>query len=219
MRRRGFTLIELLVVIAIIAILAALLFPVFMQAREAARKATCTSNMRQLGMAVALYSQDEDEVLPGTWDGSGGRGSSSGSGGWMVFTNFLGPARFDPSQGSLHTYVKNAGIFSCPSDPARSGCSYAINSRLSRPTPVRAYFAGIGLAELTQPANTFLLIEEFDEVNKSTDDAYFNVDVPNRWALRHQDGSTYLFCDGHVKHLKRGMVLLTNPDGAARFEP
>src|SRR5438552_2644824 len=61
---RGFTLIELLVVIAIIAILAAILFPVFAQAREAARKAACASNLRQIGTAFLMYSQDHDECLP-----------------------------------------------------------------------------------------------------------------------------------------------------------
>lgn len=62
--RRGFTLIELLVVIAIIAILAAILFPVFSRAREQARKAACLSNMKQIGLAFAMYTQDWDENLP-----------------------------------------------------------------------------------------------------------------------------------------------------------
>src|SRR4028118_1177374 len=63
-KQSGFTLIELLVVIAIIAILAAILFPVFAQAREKARQATCISNMKQISLAVSSYTQDNDEVLP-----------------------------------------------------------------------------------------------------------------------------------------------------------
>ncbi|MEN3001860.1 MAG: prepilin-type N-terminal cleavage/methylation domain-containing protein, partial [Armatimonadota bacterium] len=63
MRPKGFTLIELLVVIAIIAILAAILFPVFAQARERARKTTCINNMRQIGMAITMYYGDHDEMF------------------------------------------------------------------------------------------------------------------------------------------------------------
>ena len=63
-RRHGFTLIELLVVIAIIAVLAAILFPVFAQAREQARQTTCLSNLKQLGTGLTMYAQDYDETLP-----------------------------------------------------------------------------------------------------------------------------------------------------------
>jgi prepilin-type N-terminal cleavage/methylation domain-containing protein len=70
--RRGFTLIEFLVVIAIIAILAAILFPVFAQARATARKAACTSNLKQIGLAFALYAQDYDETLVPHWINSTG---------------------------------------------------------------------------------------------------------------------------------------------------
>ena len=69
--RSGFTLIELLVVIAIIAILAAILFPVFAQAREKARQTTCLSNLKQLGTAAQMYAQDYEERLPGTELGEG----------------------------------------------------------------------------------------------------------------------------------------------------
>jgi prepilin-type N-terminal cleavage/methylation domain-containing protein/prepilin-type processing-associated H-X9-DG protein len=68
-RRKGFTLIELLVVIAIIAILAAILFPVFARARSQARKATCASNLKQIGLALLMYAQDYDETFPVHYDG------------------------------------------------------------------------------------------------------------------------------------------------------
>src|SRR5213592_1557878 len=71
LKKQGFTLIELLVVIAIIAILAAILFPVFAQAREKARQAACTSNLKQLGNAFGMYTQDYDETTP-LEDGAGG---------------------------------------------------------------------------------------------------------------------------------------------------
>ena len=77
--KKAFTLIELLVVIAIIAILSAILFPVFAQAREKARQATCTSNLNQIGLAWMMYIQDYDETIqpngddpiPGGIDGTG----------------------------------------------------------------------------------------------------------------------------------------------------
>src|SRR5687767_16034754 len=83
--KRGFTLIELLVVIAIIAIIAAILFPVFARARENARRSACSSNMKQLGLAVIQYAQDYDEIMPPAYlDGNcytgGGHGATNLSG-------------------------------------------------------------------------------------------------------------------------------------------
>jgi prepilin-type N-terminal cleavage/methylation domain-containing protein/prepilin-type processing-associated H-X9-DG protein len=101
--RRGFTLIELLVVIAIIAILAAILFPVFAQAREKARAISCISNMKQLGYAFLMYAQDYDEMAIRTFYG----GSPSNTNcSWPVFTQ---------------PYIKNYDIFRCPSAPGDFG--------------------------------------------------------------------------------------------------
>jgi prepilin-type N-terminal cleavage/methylation domain-containing protein/prepilin-type processing-associated H-X9-DG protein len=99
--RRGFTLIELLVVIAVIAILAAILFPVFAQARDKARQAACLSNMRQIGNAIAMYTQDYDEYLPHTF----------------VYT-LPGQAECWWWQDLVRPYTRNDAIFTCPSaDP------------------------------------------------------------------------------------------------------
>jgi len=96
--RAGFTLIELLVVIAIIAILAAILFPVFARAREAARKASCQSNLKQLSLGFAMYLTDYDQRFPmaGWWDFD----PQSASNDW---------------QNAIYPYIKNAKVYTCPS--------------------------------------------------------------------------------------------------------
>jgi len=219
-RHSGFTLIELLVVIAIIAILAAMIFPVFAGAREAARRTTCSSNMRQVGMAVTAYATDNDESLPCTYDRAIGDGVPTGPGGWMHWTVASDgkSTLYEPDKGSLFPYVKNTAIFRCPTDPSRHANSLAINSRLSSPTGVKGYFAGLSLAALPEPASTFMFVEEFQDQCKATDDAYYNVDF-NGLSSRHQGGLNFLFCDGHVKYLRTSAVYYPNPTGSHRFEP
>ena len=97
--KKGFTLIELLVVIAIIAILAAILFPVFARAREAARQTTCGSNLRQLGSALRMFAQDNDEKYP-------------------MLARHYPPSPANPQMwfDQILPYVKNEGVFVCPND-------------------------------------------------------------------------------------------------------
>jgi prepilin-type N-terminal cleavage/methylation domain-containing protein/prepilin-type processing-associated H-X9-DG protein len=105
LNRKGFTLIELLVVIAIIAILAAILFPVFAQAREKARQISCVSNLKQLGLACLMYTQDSDEYFPIGWSTYG-----ASAGAPLAGTNFSWPSEVAP-------YTKSLGVFNCPDDP------------------------------------------------------------------------------------------------------
>jgi len=120
-RARGFTLIELLVVIAIIAILAAILFPVFARARENARRASCQSNLKQIGLGIIQYTQDYDESFPNM--------VSNGAPyyGWMQLTQ---------------PYVKSYQLFQCPSETT-SGSTQIVN------TYANAYYPdkGVSLAE------------------------------------------------------------------------
>jgi prepilin-type N-terminal cleavage/methylation domain-containing protein/prepilin-type processing-associated H-X9-DG protein len=109
-RPRGFTLIELLVVIAIIAILAAILFPVFARAREAARRTTCLSNLRQLGVACSMYAQDYDGCYP-------------------LADHICNPHLRLVNE--LWPYIKNMGIFYCPSAP-RTGIDYLQDTPANR---------------------------------------------------------------------------------------
>jgi len=129
MKRSGFTLIELLVVIAIIAILAAILFPVFAQARDKARQASCLSNLKQIGVALGMYNQDYDERMPDccqwgrAWVWAVSNGDFTGACAQVGISKsspskdtYIGPEQTPPRyvQELLHPYVKNAELWFCP---------------------------------------------------------------------------------------------------------
>ena len=186
MRRRGFTLIELLVVIAIIAILAAILFPVFARAREKARQASCLSNVKQMTLAVMMYAQDYDEVLPFSIGGDM-------TGMWSVME-------------LLEPYMKNRQIQLCPSDSSGAidftvfglgrysyGYNYVLFAQRLRP-PMQPC---VSLAEVPQPAATVTI---WDGHNTST-----NPMAPLIYAaFRHNQGANTGFLDGHAKWYGEG---------------
>jgi prepilin-type N-terminal cleavage/methylation domain-containing protein/prepilin-type processing-associated H-X9-DG protein len=209
----GFTLIELLVVVAIIAILASILFPVFAQAREKARQASCASNLRQIALAGLMYAQDYDETLPPYYHNTllywvGGRDITA--------------QPLDKSRGLIWPYVKSGDIQKCPSYTGGShlgGVGYGMNSRvaswnlppaalsdLARPAET-VYFGDAGQKDFPQPGtNETILIEP-----------------PSAWfgypsiEFRHQGFADFAFCDGHVKPVKRETFTAVLP--AAEQDP
>lgn len=210
-RRAAFTLIELLVVIAIIAILAAILFPVFGQAKEAAKKTACLSNGRQIGVAFLLYANDHDDALP--------------------FGSF--PSRTSTWTEQCQPYIKNRGVFRCPSDdstnwntPAPGGppltrlSSYLLNAWMMAAAPPLPASPFNTLTSAANPAGTIFVAEAArngfqDHFNPrfwgnppELNDPVMNpiswdtpANLPRSIHIRRHSGevSNYIFLDGHSK--------------------
>jgi len=203
-RRTGFTLIELLVVIAIIAILAAILFPVFAQARDKARSATCLSNFKQIGLAIAMYSQDY-ESLPMAYANHD-----------VIPPGATGTIEYWTSL--LQPYVKNKPVFTCPSDSAPQ-LYPGVNSMLS------SYLCNYWVlypqsatpdSYISRPADIIAIAERANGTSAigtyPTPPSGGNRDpgVP-KWEdrfivrvawTRHQQGSNFAFVDGHAKWMR-----------------
>ncbi|RYX84383.1 DUF1559 domain-containing protein [bacterium] len=156
--KAGFTLIELLVVIAIIAILAAILFPVFAKARENARRTSCMSNLKQIGLGLMQYTQDYDENYPAAGMSPTANGPLALGYGWA---------------GDIYPYVKSAQVFVCPGDSSElmapfnvapyttyPRISYSINAAIfyNLYAPAFPYPAG-KMTAFTAPTKTVMLLE------------------------------------------------------------
>ena|SRR2546425_1029937 len=200
-RRRAFTLIELLVVIAIVAILAAILFPVFAQAREKARQGTCQSNLKQIGVAFSMYVQDYDESFPNTgeeflWTGRYWR--------WPL-KPYLGYSRWEDPSSPLKSSGSDAHILICPSDPtARAqwdSTSYAYSSAFYH-TPEQVNKMQ-GLPTATQP----LAAVQYPAAKALVGEWLSNHAAPSQADWRSWAGArNYLFVDGHVRYLRAQQI-------------
>ncbi|HLK58260.1 MAG TPA: prepilin-type N-terminal cleavage/methylation domain-containing protein [Chthonomonadaceae bacterium] len=228
MKRNGFTLIELLVVIAIIAILAAILFPVFAQAREKARQTACLSNMRQMGMATRMYVQDYDERFPQTKQSSGDPANDDADGSLedpdygSIFVMLLPYSR--GGRGTEEDLPKQ-GMYACPSDPAPFDplCQQVYNPLGPKVISylVNGYFVwGLSDAGIHKPASTIIFTERRSQAAGNPPADPFCDDIYHPWffppvnplapanemdevtgaiaAQRHSGGSVFTFSDGHA---------------------
>lgn len=226
--KRAFTLVELLVVIAIIAILAAILFPVFARARENARRASCQSNLRQIGMGLLQYTQDYDEILVPDWfvtNPNTGLSTQSAS---------VPGARYKWND-AIFPYVKSEQIFVCPSATSNAAKSWRYYGNLG-PTEEESDFGsyiimhgyGPGLPDKTPPVShpfsDDLVSLARAEAPSTTawvldGDGHFYCQVESPANVvgnvldRHLDTIGILFLDGHVKSIKLSMLNTPNSKG------
>ncbi len=196
---RAFTLIELLVVIAIIAILAAILFPVFARARENARRASCLSNLKQIGLAVVMYTQDYDE-----------RAFASRDGAWWTVA-------YEP-------YLKSAQVLICPSATAKRTTNYNMNLNVmnyggtygseGRAIPLQEFNSSQTAMALDGGGadNPYLdwCDTNFSQITAGVGKFSDGITAADNSAVsdRHLEGPNVLFLDGHAKWIPKQKVFL-----------
>ena len=219
LKARAFTLIELLVVIAIIAILAAILFPVFAQARESARMTACISNGKQIGLGLNMYLQDYDEAFPPADYGAPVTAAPftnfawfSGAGGSVYYP----PCCFD----LLQPYEKSLQIHKCPSDstgiPTQltlgvngagqplQPLSYALNRYFFYDISTFTFkpAAAYTLSSIARPSSRIFITESVSKLGReligpSNLSLVSNGQPP--LLKRHREGGVYVYADGHAK--------------------
>ncbi|MDX9981429.1 MAG: prepilin-type N-terminal cleavage/methylation domain-containing protein [Lentisphaeria bacterium] len=216
-RMRLFTLIELLVVIAIIAILASMLLPALQQAREKARQASCISNLKQIGLATAMYADDNKERFPRcvSWQTAADIGTGSLTYEWHIL---------------LKSYVGDVKVYNCPSVNYTTISSNGSSSHLGYGTAfaINLFIHGQSIGTVKSPSACIAFVDAQGN--------YMRWGCPNtsgssacgaslsgsgtattnfQWhSTRHNSGANYLFCDGHVAYFNIGATnnsIGTNP--------
>lgn len=206
--RRGFTLIELLVVIAVIAIIAAILFPVFLSVREKGRRAACASNLHQLGLAVALYAQDSDDLFP-----YGGDPTDLQTDSWQTVADgqFWPEAHQMPRlQDTLKPYVHSAEVWHCPSDSGFDYPNFSAGDLTASPSEYAQYGLSYGYrTELALRRKSLTTIAGYERYAPYTEHgpAEINLlcDQSGRWHGTDSAGRfNFLMIDGHVATVDYG---------------
>jgi prepilin-type N-terminal cleavage/methylation domain-containing protein/prepilin-type processing-associated H-X9-DG protein len=231
--RRGnnaaFTLIELLVVIAIIAILAAILFPVFAQARQKARQTACLSNLKQISTGLLMYTQDYDETLAGNESSITTPGSPNGAYADAGTASTIGFMDKDPTKvgrnwgRDLQPYIKNTQVYSCMESIPRSEIAAPSATYNETKDPLGANMTyllnGItstkAVALIPNPAEIIYLHEykalsRVSQVRPRLRDAALNTydQINNKWyEVSHNGGGNLLYADGHAKWKKKSAVM------------
>jgi prepilin-type N-terminal cleavage/methylation domain-containing protein/prepilin-type processing-associated H-X9-DG protein len=225
-RSRAFTLIELLVVIAIIAILAAILFPVFAQAKAAAKKTSCLSNNKQASLGAVMYASDSDDVFP--FDGGGSPGMTYY--GQPYVNGAMDPAARTNWARGVYPYTKNYGVYLCPVATDQDGSNgWGCFDNNGKPTAfcgsaaMNAITTGKTVTAMPEPANTVLMSELSSKQKVSITAPAWNgyaagtcpnvigkpganlcpggTDGPTT-NVNH-DGGNYGYADGHSKYAKK----------------